>query len=465
MLNMKRTVLCFLLWFPPLIWAPCQAQDFSGTWEGELNVQGNMLPFIIHFEKTDGAYTSVFDSPAQSAFGIPFDSTEVNGAEVKCVNVQGGIIYKASLGGGVLKGTFIQGVSTLPLELERKENGYSGPMRPQNPQDPFPYRIEEVEIANIKAGLFLRGTLTLPEGKGPFPAAVLITGSGPQNRDCEVAGHKPFLVLADHLTRNGIAVLRYDDRGTAASTGRFDSATTADFADDAEAVFEFLRAHADVNPDKTGLIGLSEGGLIGPIIAARNPDVGFVVMLAGPAVRGSELLAEQNEAIGRLSGFAPEFLREARMLNEKIYDYAVASPDVETMLAGAAEFAESTAREAGGKLAGAGPEEIESAVSEAANPWVRYFLGYDPEPTLAALKCPVLALYGGKDVQVPSSQNRPAAEAIFERERVDAELRVFPECNHLFQSAPTGAVSEYGMIEETMSPEVLSAIAEWIVDL
>ncbi|MFN2424197.1 MAG: alpha/beta hydrolase family protein, partial [Cryomorphaceae bacterium] len=234
---MKRIIFTLSIFIAALLTIPVQAQEFSGSWSGVLDARGTLITFIIHFKENSGDYTSEFDSPEQSAFGIPFDSTNVKGNEVRCIKVDAGIIYEGTLDKGVIKGTFTQGIMELPLELERKESGYMEPQRPQTPQEPFPYRSEEVEISNPLAGIILRGTLTLPEGQGPFPSAVLITGSGPQNRDCEVAGHKPFLVLADHLTRNGIAVLRYDDRGTAGSTGRFDGATTSDFADDAEAVF------------------------------------------------------------------------------------------------------------------------------------------------------------------------------------------------------------------------------------
>jgi hypothetical protein len=283
---------------------------------------------------------------------------------------------------------------------------------------------------------------------------VLITGSGPQDRDETLLGHKPFLVLSDYLTRRGIAVLRADDRGTAKSTGDFAAATTADFATDTEAGISYLKTRPEIDPHKIGLIGHSEGGIIAPMIAARNPDVAFIVMMAGSGVRGDDILVEQTEAIEEASGKSHEeavkdATKEREVLNlvETEKDEAVLDKDLKE------------------KLSGDMPEaQAGATIKILSSPWFRYFLTYDPAVALRKVKCPVLAIGGEKDTQVPVKENLPAIRAALEQGgNKHFEVDELPGLNHLFQTAKTGSPTEYSAIEETISPVALEKIGKWIL--
>lgn len=436
-------------------------EAFLGNWHGSISVQGASLRLVLHVTEVDGKYQSTFDSPSQGAYGIPFRETVISGETITCKEPSMGIVYQAKLVDGMLQGEWMQGGAKMNLDMKKLSNAVAGPKRPQNPKGKIPYEVREVSIEGPD-GVTLAGTLTMPKGKGPFPAVVLVSGSGPQNRDCELMDHKPFWVLADHLTRKGIAVLRYDDRGVAASTGDFATATSADFADDTEAVFNFLRKQAGIDPSKTGIAGLSEGGMVGPMVAARNPDVAFVVMLAGPAVPGKELLLAQTEAVLTSAGAPKEQMQPVLALNEQLYDYVLAQPDAEAVANGLDTFVVQLIEESGGQVAGLGKAELKQAAEGLQSPWMYYFIHHDPKANLAALRSPVLALYGGKDVQVPAGLNSVALEAIFAESGVKHKVVTFEHCNHLFQTAKTGAVSEYGQIEQTMEPKVMAEIASWI---
>jgi dipeptidyl aminopeptidase/acylaminoacyl peptidase len=269
-LSMALSLFCLLL----------HAQDFSGNWYGTLNIPGQKLRLTLHITANGSAFSTTLDSPDQKMLGLPTDKTTISGQEITVEAAKLGIVYKGTItpAGDELKGTFTQGQS-MPLNFSRKELIIAAPKRPQNPTD-FPYIQEEVTINNVKTGNTLGGTLTIPSNRKASKIVIMISGSGPQNRDEELMSHKPFLVWSDYLTRKGIAVLRYDDRGVGKSTGIFATATTADFADDAEAAVEFIRSRADLKGFKIGLVGHSEGGLIAPIVASRNPGLGFIVLLA-----------------------------------------------------------------------------------------------------------------------------------------------------------------------------------------
>jgi len=326
--------------------------------------------------------------------------------------------------------------------------------RPQNPVKPYPYRDEDVSYENKVQNVTLAATLTIPQGKGPFPGVLLITGSGPQDRDESLMQHKPFLILSDYLTRHGIVVLRADDRGTAKSTGVFATATTADFATDVEAGIAYLKTRAEVDPHKIGLIGHSEGGVIAPMVAARNKDVAFIVMMAGTGVPGDEILVAQGEAIAVASGKAPDEAakdavkkREMLKLVETEKDEAVLEKELKE------------------KMAGDVPEaQAGFAVKQLTSPWFRYFLAYDPATALRKVTCPVLAINGSLDKQVLPSQNLPPIrKALEEAGNKHFEIDELPGLNHLFQTAKTGSPAEYAQIEETMSPVALEKMSGWIL--
>ena len=309
-------------------------------------------------------------------------------------------------------------------------------------------------MAYDSAAARLAGTLTLPQGRGPFPAVVLIAGSGAARRDESVFGHAIFLVLADHLTRHGIAVLRYDKRGLGQSTGDYAAATSTDFAADAEAGVAYLKTRPEIDRGRIGLIGHSEGGLIAPMVAERDPAVASLVLMAGSGVPGDQIIMAQSRAIAAAAGVPEAALAANDALERRFLDAVMAAKDQPS--------AELAVRRV---LKGAGMPDaaIDAQAKAASSNWYRFFLSYDPAPTLRRLRRPVLAIIGSKDLQVPSAQNLPALREALKSDPA-AEVIELPGLNHLFQTARTGAPSEYGQIEETLSPTALDLITQWILD-
>jgi uncharacterized protein len=339
--------------------------------------------------------------------------------------------------------------------------------RPQEPARPLPYA--EVEVSYVSApGVTLAATLTLPPGKGPFPAVVLITGSGPQDRDEALAGHRPFYVLADYLTRRGIAVLRADDRGAGKSTGDYWAGTTSeDFATDALAGVKFLAARADIRKNQIGLVGHSEGGLVAPLAATRDdPDakrLAFLVLLAGPGVPLPEVLTEQNRLILTAQHVPESYIDADQAMQRKLFDISRSESDptkaATTMRTALAAYVETVPEPARTQM----KAQAEMQVLMMNSSWMRWMLGYDPVPALRHMKIPVLALFGGHDLQVPAAQNLPPMRAALAAAGNPATRVVeLPGLNHLFQAAPTGAPSEYSQIEETLNPLALQAVGDWL---
>ena len=432
----------------------------AGNWNGTLSAGAMKLRLGLAIERgANGALSGTLVSVDQGGARVPA-SVLPHGDTAVTVEAGGVAIRgRLSANGDTLTGAFEQGSAKIPLTLVRGAAVAAAPARPQEPKRPFPYREEEVSFASVP-GVRIAGTLTLPQGNGPFPAAVLITGSGQQDRDESLMGHKPFLVLSDYLTRRGIAVLRMDDRGEGGSTGNFAASTTADFANDVEAAVRFLAARPEVARNKVGLIGHSEGGVIAPIVATRSPGVAYVVMLAGTGIRGDSLLRLQGAAILRSSGASEEMVKRQGEAQARIFAAALQgrdSADVARRLR-----ASLTPEE---RAAGAtSPDSLPPPVRPLLTPWFRYFLGYDPRPALQRLKVPTLALNGALDVQVPAKENLGAIDAALRRAgNRDYRVMELPGLNHLFQTARTGGPAEYATIEETMAPAALEAIASWIV--
>lgn len=345
--------------------------------------------------------------------------------------------------------------------------------RPQTPQPPFPYRSLDVSFESVQDGVSLAGTLTLPADPGQHPGAVLITGSGPQDRDETLLGHKPFHVLADYLTRRGIAVLRYDDRGVGKSSGNHATATTADFADDARAAARFLAQHPDVDSQRIGLIGHSEGALIAALIASSperttQPNIAFLVSIAGTGVTGAEILAKQTELVSKAAGATQTEISRSLALQRAIIAAIRKSPRsanlkdvvkraVETHLA---QLPKSERDAVGPK------EPIIARAEQWASRWFRFFIDHDPRPNWAQLRCPVLAIWGEYDLQASPDQNLPEIErALMSGGNENYQVIVLPKLNHLLQTAKTGSPAEYNTIEETMAPSALRIINKWIVDV
>jgi len=436
---------------------PAKPSDIDGAWLGTLDLGSMKLRVVFHIVNTEDGLTATMDSPDQGANGLPTNSVTRDGSSLKIEikSIGGAFEGKIAADLSSIDGTFTQLGNSHPLALKRvKDQAELELKRPQNPVKPYPYRDEDASYDNKLQNVTLAATLTIPAGKGPFPAVVLITGSGPQDRDESLMGHKPFLVLSDYLTRHGIAVLRADDRGTAKSTGDFKAATTADFATDTEAGIAYLKTRAEVDLHKIGLIGHSEGGTIAPMIAARNKDVAFIVMMAGTGVPGDDVIVAQSEAIAIASGKEPAEAAKNAAKEREILKLVETEKD-ETVL-------EKELRE---QIAGEVPDaQIGVQIQQLTSPWFRYFLTYDPATALRKVTCPVLVLNGSLDKQVLPSQNLPPIrKAQAEAGNQHVEIDELPGLNHLFQTAKTGAPSEYSQIEETMSPVALDKMASWIL--
>ena len=442
-----------------------QAQDITGQWNGVLSVQGMNLRLVFHIEKTTEGYTGKMDSPDQNVTGIPVAAVDFDGTTLSLSIPTMGILYEGEYKADSIVGTFRQGGMSFPMTLTRTPTEIKSVRRPQEPQPPFPYHSEDVTFENQTAGITLAGTLTMPETGSNFPAVILITGSGAQDRNQEIFGHKPFLVIADYLTRRGIAVLRFDDRGVGQSTGNFSGATTADFATDVESAVAYLKNRREINPQKIGLIGHSEGGAIAPIVAARSCDVAFIVMLAGPGLRGDVVLLQQCEMIHRVSGMPEDKIIATCGVNAKIFEHIINSQElvslqeIAELLTGLKSEIEAIMPE-GMSI----DDFIRLVTAQMSSPWMQYFLRFDPAPTLEQVRVPVLAVNGSKDLQVSARENLEAIRTALERGgNQNVTIIEYPRLNHLFQECTTGLPEKYAAIEQTFSPEVLKDIADWIL--
>ena len=446
---MKNKIL-FLLLFAVL---QSQAQ-IEGYWKGEIDLSVQKLETAFDIKAIENGYSATFDVPAQGAFDIPVDEVSFQNGQLQLKMNAMDASYSGTLKDSSIEGNFTQRGMTFPLNLAKAEKKEQKKARPQDPLPPFKYHIEEVTFVNEKEGNSLVGTLTIPEGKGPFPAMVLVSGSGQQDRDEELMNHRPFWVIADYCALHGIAVLRYDDRGVGGSTGEVKNATSMDFSNDAEAAFDYLRNRKEINATKVGILGHSEGGIINFMVSARRPEVAFLVSLAGPSVNGIEVLKEQQKAILRASGMPEEAVQFNSNTNTQMFNIIEASSS--------REEADSLLRNL---LKGWGYNEelTEQTVSQMASPWMYYFLKYDPTDAIVKTNCPVLLLNGSKDLQVIASQNLPGYEKIIaEHGKTNLTLHELPDLNHLFQHCETGSPNEYFEIEETISPEVLEMIVGFV---
>lgn len=443
-----------------------QESDLTGSWLGKLKVQGFELRLIFHLSLDENKKLKAsLDSPDQGAQGIGLGDVSFIDGKIK-INApalmafyEGNMVQPDSM-----NGTWNQAGQSFDLPIKKQEKEIVV-KRPQEPKPPFSYQVEEVNFKNEKAGHQLAGTLTIPKGDGKFPAVILISGSGAQNRDEELFGHKPFWVIADYLTRNGIAVLRYDDQGVGKSGGSQLNTTSFDYSFDAEAAFIFLKSDPRINHKAIGFAGHSEGGLIAPIVISRNNDVGFFISLAGPSLRGKELLELQSRALQLASGKNETDIKKDQEWTSEMFRIIMNEKNNEK--------AQKQIVENYGiflKSEGKTDEEIEKEIQMlnrsfpmVAYNWMRYFLTTDPASFLSKLYCPALVLNGDKDLQVISNENLKTYEMIFKKSGFkDYQLIELKNHNHLFQHCTTGLPAEYGQIEETFSLEALETIANWI---
>lgn len=449
-------------------------QRIIGRWMGKLKINniGKELRLVFDFseDSQNGIYATL-SSPDQRVNNIPVSNLEFSNnhlmIEIKIAGAQfEGIMAEDN---SAVEGTWSQRGNSLPLILRKTEEDavIQELKRPQEPRKPYAYVEEDVVFKNENAGVKLAGTLTIPVGEGPFPAVVLISGSGPQDRNESFMMHKPFLVWADYLTKNNIAVLRYDDRGFGKSTGDFSSATSMDFVRDAISAVDFLKTRKEINPQKIGLVGHSEGGLIAPIAAVQSPDIAYIILMAGPGLKGSEVLLTQQKAILKANGISNLTISAMQELNSKLFEIVRSEKNDSSALhklkLTAKEFTSTLDTNIIQELKNVGTDINEEQLSRLLSPWFRYFIEFNPQQWLEQVVCPVLALNGSKDVQVTAEENLAGiSKALNEGGNKNYTVKELPGLNHLFQHAEKGTLDEYSKIEETISPEVLKIMSDWI---
>lgn len=462
---LKSAFFLIFLCFPVI---HLNAQNASGSWKGNIEIPNSKLEVIFNISKNEnGELSAKMDVPQQGAAGIPANGViaSSDSLHLKVPSIFGNFSGKFITTDSIA-GKWSQGGNVLNLNLKRTGEVTEAKevKRPQTPKPPFAYTIEEVEYTNPQSELKLAGTLTLPANAKNCPAVILISGSGSQDRDGTIfEQHKSFFVIADYFTRNGIAVLRVDDRGIGGSEGNVSDVTSEDFATDVLCGVNYLKTRGEINKSNIGLIGHSEGGMIAPLAAIRSENVAFIVMMAGPGIPGDSLLIEQTELLLRTSGMPEQRINAQLFVTKGIINILKKEKD-------------STKRSESMRNAVTGgmynnmdadrQKMVDGQLKQYDNNWFRFLVSYNPRPTLAKVKCPVLALNGEKDLQVPPKSNLSAIETTLnEGENQNFKTMELPGLNHLFQHCETGMPTEYAQIEETISPEVLEIMKDWILNL
>ncbi len=448
----------------------CFAQKPIGIWQGKL-VVGRELSIIFHISGTEDRLSATLAVPEQGAKGIQVNSVKLTGDSIHLdLMVLRGAYKGKFIDDSTINGIWIQGIE-VPLLLKKVQE-IKKPFRPQTPTPPFPYRSENVIFYNQDSTIRYGGTITIPNEKANYPAVLLLSGSGQQNRDEELFDHKPFAVLADFLTKNGVIVLRVDDRGTGETTGELKNATTAVFSDDAMVAFSYLKKIPEVNKHKMGLLGHSEGGMIAQMLAAGRDDVDFVILMAAPGEKGSDLMVSQNRAILKTSGIPQAFIEPYLDLYKKMMDAIVTGADDSSVRTSAVKILDDwmlkNSREVVTATTGITDDAsrnnfIDGFTKQAGQPWFKFFMKYDPAQYIPLIKGKVLAVNGDKDVQVVSATNLPRIESLLKKGKskkyVVKELKGL---NHLFQKCNNCTVEEYGQLEETLSPVFLYELLQWL---
>jgi len=462
-------ILLFVLIQSEKVFGQTQSNTIAGNWLSTLEFNGMKLRFVLKVSKAaDGSFTAKFDSIDQGANDLEIDTITQQGNTVRFEAKKYGMSYEGMLDekGDEIAGTFKQGTGSQALIFKRTAEA-TKVSRPQDPQKPYPYNEEDVVYENKTDNVKLAGTLTLPRGEGKYPAVILITGSGGQDRNETVAGHRPFLVLADYLSRRGIAVLRVDDRGVGGSSAVSPNSTTENFAGDVLAGIEFLKTRKEIIPKQIGLVGHSEGGMIAPMVAVRSKDVAFIVLLAGLGQTGEDVIYTQNELLQKADGVAPAIIAQTDILMKKIITILKTEPDdklTEKLIREMFANEKSKTSEAQKASFTAIENAFIPKVPMFTSPWFRYFIAYNPRPTLEKVKIPVLAINGEKDLQVAVKENLDLiAAGLKAGGNKNYTILPLPNLNHLLQTSKTGKLSEYDQIEETIAPVALKAISDWII--
>lgn len=466
---MRSKFLSILLIFFAFVVSTAQTKSIVGNWLGTLEIQSFKLRVQVKVTQSpDGKLKATFDSLDQGATDLPIETITFEDNTMRFAAPKYNLAYegKLSADGNEIVGEFKQGPAATPLTFKRIDKP---PVigKPQDPQKPYPYAEEEVTYENVADKVKLAGTLTLPPSKTPVPAVLLITGSGAQDRNETVMGHRPFLVLADHLTRGGIAVLRVDDRGIGGSAAGSSKATSQNYAEDVLAGIAYLKTRKEIDPKKIGLIGHSEGGIIAPIAAVKSPDVAFIVMMAGLGQMGRDVILMQGDLMTKAGGTDPQTTVAIRRVYEHIFDILKTEKDntiAEKKIRDLVTAEVAAMDDVQKKNFEPVRKQIDAQMNVYLSEWFRYFLLFDPAPVLEKVKVPVLAIVGEKDLQVPAKENIQLIEAALRKGgNKNYTVLILPGLNHLFQTAKVGLPAEYGTIEETISPAALNTIADWIL--
>lgn len=449
--------------------SPIKAQDIAGSWEGKLEVMGQSLPLLFHLQKNGEDWKGTMDSPKQGASDIPLSKVLFDGMLVNLEMAAGGIAFEGMFLNDRIQGTFKQGGMSLPLDLVRAGESVEEPkvhLRPQEPKPPFAYEIDEMAFQNKIENIQFKGTLTKPKGEGPFPAIILVSGSGPQNRDSELMGHKPFWVIADYLSTRGVVVLRYDERGVGESEGDFAIATSEDFKSDAGYAIQALSELDYVSDSRIGMLGHSEGGMIAWMLGAEAADLGldYIIALAGPVIPIPQLMAKQTEDVSRASGSSRELAERQVSINSRFYKLIENSENLEEAKVQAQDLVDEIILEydTNDSIKVQQKTALATTFQRSLNPWFYYFIRHRPEANIEAIEIPIFAAYGEKDMQVNAAQNANRLLKLFAQKEHLLTLKTYPNLNHLFQEANTGGISEYQEIEETFNEKVLGDILDFI---
>jgi pimeloyl-ACP methyl ester carboxylesterase len=472
--------LCFILFLS----FESPAQNITGTWQGNLNIQGTQLPIVFHIAKdSTNKLIASFDSPSQHAFNLPCNEVNIKDDSVilMMAMIKGKFAGLLSKDKKEITGMWYQGAGSLPLVVNKTSEiaSVKEQKRPQTPKPPFPYHSEEVEYSNADNSINFGATLSYPETdsskpntKGlTYPAIILITGSGQQDRDETLFGHRPFAVIADYLTKKGFAVLRVDDRGIGKTTGVFDTSTTLDFAKDVEAGIDFLEKQPQVNKEKIGLLGHSEGGMIAPMVADKRKEIKFIVLLAGPGIPIMDLMQQQIEAVTVSEGKSPEEAKANSYLMRTVWEEVNKNEDSATTvrnIRAKIDVWEKTLDTATlAKIKSMNSAAINTQITQATtalgSKWYKYFISFNPQPYLQKLNCKVLALNGSKDVQVIATSNLAGIKSSLQKSGSPKyDIVEIPGLNHLFQTCIRCSPSEYNDLEESFSPKALEIMGNWL---
>ncbi len=441
------------------------AQDnIIGNWEGNIIVPGKNIGIKVSFEKEADSILALFDIPEQSAIGLRLINIVVDLPKVKFEykSDKTGFVFDGELEGDSLKGAYVQGTFTGKFELVRVF---------EKEKKSKPYDEEEVVFYNGK--IKLGGTLTIPKKTGKYPAVILVTGSGAQNRNEEIFGFKIFEIIADHLTTEGIAVLRYDDRGVGKSNGDISNSTTFDFAEDVKSAVSLLRKHNKIDPDKIGILGHSEGGIVAPLVAKDDKRIAFSVMMAGTALPGDSILMLQTKAISQVYGLPEEKIEASQKVNKLIYESVKYDTNLDTVKKELAKFIRSEIEKlpedqlkAITNIDNLVNTQVTQTLNSISSAWIRNFIKHDPRPTLEKVKSPILALFGENDLQVPPKENKNALKEAFKKsDKTNYKIIIFPKANHLFQESETGNPNNYGKLEKKFVDGFLETISGWILEV